>query len=174
MAISHNKKTELLDKYKDILTNHEGYFLVNSDSIDTSTITEFKKALKESGANLTVVKNTIFKIALQDTNQPVEVINFDGATAVIYFGEDPTTPAKLVKKLQKDTERLDARGGVYEGKFLSESQVMQLADIPSKEELLGMLVGTMVAPISGFMNAVTGNVRGLTVALNELSLKDKE
>jgi large subunit ribosomal protein L10 len=172
MPISHNKKTELLEKYKEILKNHEGYFLVDSDSIDTATTTQLKKDLKEAGANMTVVKNTIFKIALQDTEQPVEIQNFDGATAVIYFEEDPTAPAKLVKKMQKDTEKFDARGGVYEGKFLSESKVMQLADIPSREQLLGMLVGTMSAPLTGFMNAVTGNVKSLTVALRGITEKD--
>lgn len=172
MAISRNRKTELLDKYKDILTNNGGYFLVNSDSIDTATTTDLKKQLKETGADYKVVKNTIFKIALQDTDQPVEVQDFDGNTAVIYFQEDPTAPAKLVKEVQKETELLNAKGGVYEGKFLSEQKVMQLADIPSREQLLGMLVGTMSAPLTGFMNAVTGNVRGLTVALKGISEKD--
>ncbi|MCD4811534.1 50S ribosomal protein L10 [bacterium] len=172
MAISQDKKTELLKQYKDILSNHEGYFLVNSGSIDTTTVTALKKDLKEQGANFTVIKNTIFKIALQDTKQPVEIQDFDGNTAVIYFGEDPTTPAKLVKDVQEETELLDTRGGVYEGEFLSEEKVMQLAEIPSKEELLGMLVGTMSAPLSGFMNAVTGNAKSLTVALTGITKKD--
>ena len=172
MAISHDKKTQLLEKYKDILSNHEGYFLVNSGSIDTATVTELKKGLKEQGANFTVIKNTIFKIALQDTKQPLEIQDFDGNTAVIYFEEDPTAPAKLVRALQKETELLDSRGGVYEGEFLSEEKVMQLAEIPSKSELLGMLVGTMSAPLTGFMNAVTGNVKSLTVALTGITKKD--
>jgi large subunit ribosomal protein L10 len=172
MAISRDKKTELLEEYKKILTDHEGYFLVNSDSIDTATITELKKELKDNNANFKVLKNTIFKIALQDTKQPVEIQDFEGATAVIYFSDDPTTPAKLVKDVQKETEQLGARGGVYEGQFLSEQKVMQLAEIPSREELLGMLVGSMSAPLTGFMNAVTGNVRGLTVALKGISEKD--
>ncbi len=172
MAISHNKKTELLETYKEILSNNEGYFLVSSDSIDTATVTDLKKQLKETGADYKVVKNTIFKIALQDTDQPVEVQDFDGNTGIIFFGEDPTAPAKLVKKVQKDTEKMEAKGGVYEGKFLSEQKVMQLAEIPSREALLGMLVGTMSAPLTGFMNAVTGNVKSLTVALKGISEKD--
>ncbi|MCD4756053.1 50S ribosomal protein L10 [bacterium] len=172
MAISHEKKTELLEQYKDILTTHEGYFLVNAGSIDTTTVTALKKELKEQGANFTVIKNTIFKIALQDTKQPVEIQDFDGNTAVIYFGEDPTAPAKLVRDIQEETELLNTRGGVYEGEFLSEEKVMQLAQIPSKDELLGMLVGTMNAPLSGFMNAVTGNVKSLTVALTGITKKD--
>ncbi len=172
MAISRDKKTELLEEYKKILKDHEGYFLVNSDSIDTATITELKKDLKNNNANFKVLKNTIFKIALQDTEQPIEIQNFNGATAVIYFGEDPTTPAKLVKEVQIETEKLGARGGVYEGQFLSEEKVKQLAEIPSREELLGMLAGSLSAPLTGFMNAITGNVRGLTVALKGISEKE--
>jgi large subunit ribosomal protein L10 len=172
MAISRDKKTELLEEYKEILKNKGGYFLVSSDNIDTATVTELKKDLKDNNANFRVLKNTIFKIALQDTDQPVEVQDFDGATAVIYFDEDPTTPAKLVKDVQKETEQMSAKAGVYEGKFLSEQKVMQLAEIPSREELLSMLVGSMNAPLTGFMNAVTGNVRGLTVALKAISEKE--
>jgi large subunit ribosomal protein L10 len=172
MAISRDKKTELLDEYKQIIKDHSGYFLVRSDSIDTATVTELKKELKDNNANFKVLKNTIFKIALQDTEQPVEIQDFDLATAVIYFEDDNTTPAKLVKDIQKETEEMNARGGVFEGQFLTESKVMQLAEIPSREELLGMLVGSMSAPLTGFMNAVTGNVRGLTVALKGISEKE--
>ena len=172
MAISRDKKTELLEEYKEILKNKGGYFLVSSDSIDTTTVTGLKKELKDNDAGFKVLKNSIFKIALQDTEQPVEIQNFDGATAVIYFNQDPTTPAKLVKEVQKETEVMEAKGGVYEGQFLTEEKVMQLADIPSREELLNMLVGSMSAPLKGFMNAVTGNVRGLTVALKGISQKE--
>jgi large subunit ribosomal protein L10 len=172
MAISREKKTELLEEYKDILKNREGYFLVRSDSVDTATITELKKELKQSNANFSVLKNTIFKLALQDTNQPVEIQDFDGATAVIYFDDDPTTPAKLVRKVQKETEAMNTKGGVFEGQFLTEANVIQLAEIPSREELLGMLVGSMSAPLTNFMNAVTGNVKGLTVALKGISEKE--
>jgi large subunit ribosomal protein L10 len=172
MAISREKKTELLKEYKDILKNKEGYFLVRSDSVDTATITELKKELKQKNANFSVLKNTIFKIALQDTDQPIEIQDFDGATAVIYFDQDPTTPAKLVREIQKETEAMNTKGGVFKGEFLTEQKVMQLAEIPSREELLGMLVGSMSAPLTGFMNAVTGNVKGLTVALKGISEKE--
>ncbi len=71
--------------------------------------------------------------------------------------------------MQKETELLEPRSGVYEGEFLTAQRVMQLADIPSKEVLLSRLVGSMNAPLSGFMNAITGNVRGFTVVLQGIS-----
>ncbi len=171
MAKTRSQKTELLGKYKDIVKNKSGYLLVNSDKIDTATVTKLKVELKGLDANYAVVKNSIFKVALQEENQPLETQNIDGPTAIIYFDADPTGPAKLVKKTQKETELLSPRGGVFEGQFLSEERVMQLAEIPSKEILLGRLVGSMSAPLSGFMNAVTGNIRGLTMVLKGISEK---
>lgn len=172
MAKTHTEKSELLNKYKDILEKKSGYLLVNSDKVNTSAVTKLKIKLKDANANYTVVQNSIFKIALQETNQPLETQEINGPTAVIYFDEDPTAPAKLVKEMQKETELLDAKFGVYEGEFLSEERVMQLAEIPSREVLLSRLVGTMNAPLTGFMNAITGNVRGLTMVLKGISEKN--
>jgi len=172
MSKTRTQKEELLNKYKDILKNGSGYLIVNSDKLDTATTTKLKIQLKDLGADYAVVKNSIFKVALQNTNQPVQAQDFDGPTAVITFEEDPTGPAKLVKETQKETELMDAKGGVFEGEFLSASKVMELAEIGSREELLSRLVGTMNAPLSGFMNALTGNVRGLTMVLKGISEKE--
>ncbi len=171
MSKSRTQKEELLKKYQDLIKSKSGYLLVNSDKIDTSTVTKLKIELKDVGANITVVKNSIFKVALQDSNQPLQVQEFDGPTALITFDEDPTAPAKLVKKVQKEMELLSPRSGVFEGEFLTAERVMQLADIPSREVLLSRLVGTMNAPLTGFMNAITGNVRGLTMVLKGISEK---
>lgn len=171
MSKSRTQKEDLLKKYKDLIESKSGYLLVNSDKIDTATVTNLKIELKNVGANFTVLKNSIFKVALQDTKQPLQTQDFDGPTALIAFEQDPTEPAKLVKKIQKDAELLEPRAGVYEGEFLTAQRVMQLADIPSKEVLLSRLVGTMNAPLTGFMNAVTGNVRGLTMVLKGISEK---
>ena len=171
MSKSRTQKEELLKMYKEIIENRAGYLLVNSDKIDTSTVTKLKIELKDVGANFTALKNSIFKVALQDANQPLQVQEFDGPTALITFEEDPTAPAKLVKKVQKEMELLSPRSGVYEGEFLTAGRVMQLADIPSREVLLSRLVGTMNAPLTGFMNAITGNVRGLTMILKGISEK---
>ncbi len=171
MSKSRTQKEELLTRYKDLIESKSGYLLVNSDKIDTSAVTKLKIDLKNAAANITIIKNSIFKVALQDTKQPLQVQEFDGPTALITFDEDPTAPAKLVKKVQKEMSLLSPRNGVYEGEFLTAERVMQLADIPSREVLLSRLVGTMNAPLTGFMNAITGNVRGLTMVLKGISEK---
>jgi large subunit ribosomal protein L10 len=171
MPKNRTQKDELLHKYKDLIKNKSGYLLVNSDKINTTTITTLKIQLKNVGANFTILKNNIFKVALQDSKQPLQVQDFDGPTALIVFDEDPTKPAKLVKEVQKETNLLDSKLGVFEGEFLTAERVMQLAEIPSREILLSQLVGTMNAPLSNFMNTVTGNIKGLTMILKGISEK---
>lgn len=171
MSKSRTQKEELLKKYKDLIENKSGYLLVNSDKIDTATVTKLKIELKNVGANFTILKNSIFKVALQDSKKPLQTQDFDGPTALISIEQDPTEPAKLVKKVQKELELLSPRNGVYQGEFLTAQRVMQLADIPSREVLLSRLVGTMNAPLTGFMNVLTGNVRGLTMVLKGISEK---
>lgn len=172
MSKTRLQKEELLNRYKDILKDGSGYLIVNSDKIDTATTTRLKIQLKDLGANYSVVKNSIFKVALQSADQPLQAQDFDGPTAIITFAEDPTGPAKLVKEMQTETELMDAKGGVFEGEFLSAEKVMELAEIGSREELLGRLVGTMNAPLTGFMNAISGNVRDLTMVLKGISEKE--
>ncbi len=171
MSKTRTQKEELLGVYKEMIKNNEGYILVSSDKIDTATITRLKRDLRDVNSSYTVVKNNIFKIALQESNQPVQLQEFDGPTAAIFFKEDPTQAAKLVKKVQKEMKLLNPKCGVYEGEFLTDQRVMELADIPSREVLLSKLVGTMNAPLTGFMNAVTGNVKSFIILLNGISAK---
>jgi large subunit ribosomal protein L10 len=172
MAKSKEQKATLLGRYKDLIDSKNGYILVNSKDIDTATTTTLKMKLKEIGSDYSVVKNTLFKVALQESNQPVELQDLDGPTAVIVFDEDPTTPAKLLKEIQKETELLSAKAGIFEGEYLTGEKVMQLAEIPSREVLLSQLMSSMNAPLSGTMNTLIGNVRGLVMVLKGLSEKE--
>ncbi len=169
MAKSRAQKESLLESYKEALTNNGGYIAVDVKGVDTLTITELKKDLKKIDSNLIVVKNKIFQIALADQNLPTQAVDFVEQTAIIPYVSDPTQPAKLIKEVQKETEALNARYGIVAGSYLDGTRVMQLADIPSREELLARLLGSLNAPLTGFANVISGNVRGFVRVLSQLS-----
>ena len=171
MPKSKEQKEELLRQYKGILNDNAGYIIVNSNNIDTSTLSELKQDLKDINANFTVIKNTIFKIALDDTKQPLETQDFNGASAIITFNQDPVAAAKLLKKIQEERELLAPRFGVIENRYVNNSKIMELAEIGSNEELYAKLLGSLNAPLSGLMNTLTGNVKGFTRVLHSLSEK---
>lgn len=171
MAKTKKQKTKLLDEYKKVLTEKSGYIIVDSDRLDSSTLFTLRRQLKDIGANFSVLKNTIFKIALEETEQPLEAKDFDGASAIITFDEDPTEPAKFLKEAQKEMEILDARYGVIEKRYIDGAKVMELAEIPSKEVLYAKLLGSLNSPLSGLMNSLTGNVKGFIRVTQSLSEK---
>lgn len=171
MAKSKVQKTELLEEYKKILNEKSGYIVVNSDKLDSTTLFTLKKQLKEIGSNFSVLKNTIFKIALQEAKQPLETQDFTGASAIITFEDDPTGTAKFLKEVQKEMEVLEARYGVIENEYISSNKIMELADIPSKEVLYSKLLSSLNAPLSGMMNTLTGNVKGFIRVTQSLSEK---
>jgi large subunit ribosomal protein L10 len=175
MAKSKTQKSDLLGQYKDMITNKGGYILVDMSSLNSASITELKKKLKEIGSDYSVVKNTVFKIALQETEQPVQTQDFDGPTAVISYSEDPTAPAKLLKELRtslkSEVPLLQPRLGTLNGEYLDSAKVAQLENIPSREELIAKILGSLNAPLVGVMNTMSGNLKGFTMVIKRLSEK---
>lgn len=171
MAKNRAQKEALLDQYKSMLTDQGGFIAVTSQGVEANKIVELKKKLKELGSNVSVVKNTLFKIALEDNDQPVQAKDFADQTAVVSYGDDPTVVAKLIKEVQEETELFDAKFGVINGEFMDGSKVMRLADIPSREELYAKMLGSLMAPLSGFASVVNGNTRGFVQALKQMSEK---
>lgn len=169
MAKSRSQKEALLETYKNLLKDSSGFIAVNATGIEASRVVELKKTLKGLGSNITVIKNSLFKIAMDDENHPVEAKDFSNQTAVVSYTEDPTVVAKEIAKVQKDTEAFEAKFGMVDGSFLAGSKVMELATIPSREELLAKLLGTLNAPLSGFASVITGNVRGFVRVIQQVS-----
>lgn len=171
MAKSREQKEMLLEMYKDTLNNNSGYLAVDVKGVNNESITNLKKKLKDIGSNVIVVSNKLFQIALRETNQPTETLDFAEQTAIIPYADDPTAPAKLIKEVQKETEALPAKHGLLKGQYLNDQKVMELAEIPAREVLLAKLLGSMNSPLTVFANAVTGNARGFVQVLKQVSEK---
>jgi large subunit ribosomal protein L10 len=175
MAKTKIQKSDLLGQYKDVITKSGGYILVDMSNLNSASVTDLKKKLKEIGSDYSVVKNTVFKIALQETEQPLQAQDFDGPTAIISYSEDPTAPAKLLKdlrtKLKSELPLLQPRFGTLNGEYLDATKVAQLENIPSKEELIAKILGSLNAPLVGVMNTMSGNLKGFTMVIKRLSEK---
>jgi large subunit ribosomal protein L10 len=85
--------------------------------------------------------------------------------------EDETSPARVIKSLAKEIKTIKVLEGVVDKAVIAKTQVEALADLPSKDQLRGMLVGTINAPVSGFVNVLAGNIRSLINVLNAVTQK---
>lgn len=114
--------------------------------------------------------NLAFKDQISDLN----VRTMDGKLAAVFSYEDEVAPAKIIANFRKDKEKADKiffLGGILENKLLSKEEMESLSQLPSKPELYAKLVGSLNAPVSGFVNVLAGNLRGLVGVLKAISEK---
>lgn len=134
---------------------------------------ELRKELKKEGGEYLVTKKTLLSIALKENKiEDADIKGFDGQVAAVFGYEDEVSPAKIVDKYKKSLDgKVDFLGGILEGKYIAREGMIELAKLPSKQELYAKLVGSMNAPISGFVNALAGNLRGLVTVLKAVGEK---
>jgi large subunit ribosomal protein L10 len=132
-------------------------------------MTMLRRELRAEGVTFDVVKKTLIDIALCDAGIEVSVKDLEGQIAIAVSGQDEVAAAKILTKVAKANENLKIVGGILGVQALNKEEVLALAKLPSKEELLSKLVGTLNAPISGFVNVLAGNLRGLVNVLKAVA-----
>lgn len=164
MPLTREQKEEQIAEVSQNLQNSKMTVLVDYKGLDVTQIQSLRKQLLDNGCEMKVAKNTLIKLALEgnETFSAVDKDLFEGPTALVFGYGDQVAPAKTVVNFGKDNEEVEVLGGFnIEGEMYSIDQIEELATLPSKEELQAKLVGTINAPISGFVNVLAGNVRGL-------------
>lgn len=168
-----NKKNQtevknLTDKFKAM----KGMIMTEYHGLSVSEISALRTELRKCGCEYLVVKNTLSKIALKEVG--LETINqyFDGPTAVVVESTDPVEPAKIVSEFAKKYEKFVVKAGLLDGKILAAAEIKSLAALPSKEVLIAKMLGSMMSPISGFVNVLQGTTRNLVCVLN--AIKEKQ
>lgn len=128
--------------------------VVDYRGLNVSQVTELRKQLREAGVEFQVLKNTLLRRATEaaDMTDLNEVLT--GPTAIAFSGEDAVAPAKILNDFAKKNEALELKGGVVEGKVVSASEIKALAELPSREGLLSMLLSVLQAPVRNFALAV--------------------
>ena len=153
MAKSKEVKSIMLNDISNNLKNAESVVIAEYSGLDVSGMTSLRKKSRSVGVNLRVLKNTLVKKAINGTD--FEVLSGQLSGPLIYgFSSDPVAPAKLLTNYSKENEAIVVKGGALPGTLLSIEAISSLALIPPKEELYGKLLGTMQAPISGFVRTL--------------------
>lgn len=160
------QKEEILAKTVDRLSRASSIVLVNPQGVKVGEMENMRDALFAQGLQLQIAKNSLLKLALAQTGIELPEELLDQPLALIYSYEEPIAAAKLASNFLKDIETLKLQGGVMNRVYLSASEVEVLAKLPGRDQLLAQLVGTLAAPLNGFVNVLAGNLRGLVTVLN--------
>jgi len=169
MPKTKEQKKQIIEDLTNKLKEFKSLVFVDYKGLTVKEASEIKRLCKEQAVFYVVAKKTLIKLALEKAGiKDVDVKNLQGNIALVIGFEDEVAPAKIVAKYAKDHEALKMLGGIMESKFIDLAQVEALSKIPSKVELLAKLVGSINAPVSGFVNVLAGNLRGLVQVLNSI------
>ena len=167
-----SQKKELVERLSKQLADAEISILVDYKGLTVSQVTELRAKLRDAGAQMEVVKNTLMRLAAKGTGSEVMTDLFKGPNAIIISHEDPVAPAKIIVDFLKDNEKIELKGAALGGKLLSDEEIKQLAKMPSKEELLAKLVCTLNAVPTNLVNVLSGVPRSFLNVLN--AVKDQK
>ncbi|MFH1744795.1 MAG: 50S ribosomal protein L10 [bacterium] len=164
------QKSEILRSLSEKIKKANSIVFAKFDGLTVKENEELRKQLKAENSEYYVAKKTLFDLSFKDSNiKDLNIKDLEGRIAAIFGFGDEVMPAKIVGKFKKDhEEKISFAGGILENKFISEKEVDSLSKLPSKKELYAKLVGSLNSPVSGFVNCLTGNLRGLVNVLKAI------
>ncbi len=174
MAVTREKKAQLLEDYVENLQKSHAIVLTTYAGLTHKELSELRNNLRENGARFQVVKNNIFKLAMEKSGLSGVEDLFVGPVGVTYVYDDPVAAAKVLMEFAKTRDLLQVKGGLLGEQVLSPESVKSLASLPTREVLLAQVLAGMQAPISGLVNVLAGTVRGLVNVLNARADQLKE
>ena len=147
--------------------------LANYSGLSVGLQQTLRRIVKQAGGELVVTKNSLLKIAVTEEKYPVNdlLASFTGPTITLLAYEDEIAPIKALAEFAKENKLPEIKAGFLNKDALNKEQVEALAKLPSKIELLATTVGTIKAPLTGFVNVLSGNLRNLVFALKAIQTK---
>ncbi len=166
----HRKDKEaLVEEVAGLLADAEVMYVSDYRGLTVAQISALRGALRPSGARLRVLKNTLTRRAAAQAGREELLELLNGPTAVTFCGDDPVAPAKALIEFARKNDALEVRGGVLQGKPIDGADIKALATLPPRDVLIGQVVGTMVAPISGFVTVLNATIGGLVRSLQQIA-----
>ncbi|MGB8322520.1 MAG: 50S ribosomal protein L10 [Candidatus Acidiferrum sp.] len=162
-----SEKQQDLDKLKTELAKVSTVILTTFQGITVENDTKLRRAVQAAGGKYQVVKNTLAERAGAGTPAEGVLKNLKGTHSIAYTQTDPVALAKALTKIAKDVPAFQFKSGVVEGRVISISEIQQLANMPSKEELISKIMFLLNAPAQRIATALNAIPRNLAVVVSE-------
>lgn len=169
MALTKGKKHQIVDDISEQFGSAKLTVIANYQGTPVKAMQTLRREARESGTAVRVVKNRLVKVALQKVDA-LKDVDTHALTGMLLYASNPAdeaAPAQALAAFAKTQPTIAFVGAITpEGSFMSAADVTALAKLPGKDQLRGMLVGTLAAPLGGFVSVLAGNVRGVLNVLN--------
>ena len=168
MALNKIQKQKILDDLRDKIAKQKAIVLVGITGLKVKDISQLRKKLKAIEGNIKVFKKTLAEIVFKENKMEFDKRGYKEEVALVFGFKDEISPVKTVYQFSRGNDKLKILGGFLENKFKAKEEMIILAQLPAREELLAKLVGSLNASVSGLVNVLKGNIKGLTYILSSI------
>jgi large subunit ribosomal protein L10 len=162
-------KVAVVESLADMFSKANGIYLTNYKGMDVASVTELRGRLRDASASYRVVKNTLARLALDRSGNEMLKEFFDGPVGVVIASGDAIVPAKILMDFSKETQRPEIRGAYLDARIFTPDEVVALAALPSKDELLTRVVRGVQSPLSGLVGCLSGMLRNAAGVLRAVA-----
>ncbi len=152
--MDRNQKTDLVSELNETFSKAKFAVVTDYRGLKVTELEKLRLALRENDTQFQIAKNTLLRIAVKGTEYEGLADSFSGTTAVAFSFEEPVGPSKALTAFCKENEALQIRSAMLEGSLLNADDVIALSKMPSKEQLLAKLLGTMASIPTGFVRVL--------------------
>jgi large subunit ribosomal protein L10 len=170
MALTKAQKKKILEDLKEKIAEQKAMVFVDFTGLKVKDLTNLRKKLKAISNELRVVKKTLLRLILKDIGIEIEKKKLKGEIAIAFGFKDEISPAKIIWQFSQENPNLKILGGIIKNKFLEAEKIIELAKLPTREELLAKFTSTISAPISNLINVLKGNLRNLVYILKQVKV----
>lgn len=169
MPLSRQQKTDMLASYQQGLAEAPHAFLLDYKGISVPQVTELRSKVREHGGEYLVVKNTLALLAIQ--GKPLEGLSswFEGPTAVVYSDGDPVPLAKALTEFAKGAPMVQFKGAMVESQPVAAERIKEIADLPSRQDLIAKLVFLLQSPIARFVRGLGAIPQQFVTVLDQIA-----
>ncbi|PIR72508.1 MAG: 50S ribosomal protein L10 [Candidatus Nealsonbacteria bacterium CG10_big_fil_rev_8_21_14_0_10_36_24] len=166
MPQTKEQKKKIIEKLRENVAKQRAMVFVAIEGLKAAKTFDLRKQLKEADCLLQVAKKTLLNLVFKEKKFDFDAKKLEGQPALIFGFKDEIAPAKIAHNFSKENENLKILGGFFEDKFRNREEIIALAEIPSKEQLLSKVVSSIFSPVSNFVNILQGNIRNFVYLLS--------
>ncbi len=167
------EKIAVVDEITKRFKESKSVFLTDFTGLDVAQMTELRRAFKRAEVHYEVVKNTLARRSARAANYEAIVDYLDGVTALAFGISDPTAPAKVIRDFKRTSDKLQIKACLFEGMVIGPERIDEITDLPSREVLLGKVVGVLNAPVSKLAFSLNAVLTKVALAIDAVR-KQKE
>jgi len=173
LAISKQRKVELVEQYDKLIADSRAIILTEYTGMSVKSMEELRQKVYEANGAFHVTKNTLLKLALENSEKSIPEDLLQGQLATGFAFEEAPSLAKALVDYAKEDEKITLRGGFLGNEYLTVDEIEALAKLPSLEQLRGQIVGLISAPAQNIVSTLTNGVRQVVNVVDAYAKKEE-